>query len=107
MFESFIEYFNSSTDFLNSGIYDFFTELLAQFVEYYAISVIQAKIFFMQIGWGVASNLLQNLGLSASIDRAWGNLDYDLLSYLTFFRIPEALNILLQASVTRFILRLF
>jgi hypothetical protein len=107
MFEFFSTTYNSFVEFMNSGVYEFITEFLAVFVKYYFLAIIEAKIFFIGIAWGVAQNLFANLGLSDSINQAWGNLDSTLLSYLTFFRLPEALNIIIQASITRFVLNLF
>jgi hypothetical protein len=93
--------------FINEGIYDLLTEVFSQLVEWYVIAAIEFKIFVVVFLWGVAENLLANIELSSLINQAWANIDSQLMSYLTFLRIPEALNILLQASVTRFILRLF
>lgn len=107
MIDAIIDGYNFFNDFLNSGIYTFFTEFLAVLIEYYLISVIKTKIFFVTVGWSIAKNLIANIGLSAAINSAWGGIDQTLLSYLTFFRLPEAINILLQASTTRFILALF
>lgn len=107
MFEFFTTTYNSFVEFMNSGFYELVTEVLSVFTQYYLIWLIEAKIFFISIAWGVAQNLLINLELSQHINDAWGALDSKLLSYLTFFRLPEALNILIQASVTRFVLNLF
>lgn len=91
--------------FTGTGIYQFCTELAAYLVEWYVIGVINAKIFLAQFAWDVASNIMANLGLSSLIQQTWSNLDSRFLSYATFFRIPEAVNIILQAFVTKFTLR--
>lgn len=107
MFEFLTESYNSFVEFMNSGFYELVTEVLAVITQYYVIGLIEAKIFFIGIAWGIAENILVNLQLSQMINDAWGALDSDLIAYLTFFRLPEALNIIIQASVTRFVLNLF
>ena len=107
VYDAITAFFVNFISFINEGIYSLLTEVFAQLVEWYVIAAIEFKIFVVGFLWGVAQNLLANIELSALINQAWSSIDSQLMSYLTFLRIPEALNILLQASVTRFILRLF
>ena len=105
--DSIIESISAFITFMNSGIYDFITSIFSAFVTWFTIASIKAKIFFIGIAWGVAENLLANFELSEHINHAWSDLDSTFLSYLTFFRIPEAINIILQAAITRYVLGFF
>lgn len=62
------------------------------------------KIAALASFWGVAEAVIDQLNISGSLNSAWASIDSELMGYLTFFRIPEALNIILQARITRFIL---
>lgn len=107
MFELLSDAFNAVTTFMNEDVYNFFADMFASLVQVYLLAVIESKLFFIQFSWDIAKNLMTNLGLSSLINSSWSSLDSTLLNYLTFFRIPEAINVLLQASITRFILGLF
>lgn len=92
-------------EWVNVGIYDFATETFAYALEWLVVAKIELMIFITSFMWDVASNVITNIGLSGLINAAWGNLDSMLLNYLTFFRIPDCLNIIIQALVTKFSMR--
>lgn len=104
--EALVESFFVLMEFIGTGIYDFVVEVFAYAVEWLAITKIQFLIFITQFSWDIASNIIANLGLSAAINSSWSTLDSDLLGYLTFFRIPEAINILIQAYIAKFVMRM-
>lgn len=56
--------------------------------------------------WSVAEAVLIQLDISGPLQSAWGSIDAELMGYMTFFRIPDAFNIILQARITRFILNM-
>lgn len=101
-----MEWLASIVEWLNTGIYDFFTDLVAYAVEWFVIAKINFMIFITEFMWHVARNIIANIGLSELINSSWSSLDSTLLSYMTFFRLPDCLNIILQGAVTRFALRL-
>lgn len=87
---------------INSWLESVFIELSSWVVVWY----INAKIYAIQVAWSIAQSVLANTNISALIKNAWSGLDSTLVGYLTFFRLPEAINIMLQAHVTRFSMRL-
>lgn len=98
------DFFQMISDWLDNGIYDFFEEVYAQVLTWVVVWYIKCKIFAVTFAWGVAYNVLVNIGLSSAITSAWSGVDSTLLGYLTFLRLPECINLLLQALVTRFVL---
>lgn len=102
--ESFVEAINYGLTWLSTGIYDFADEFLKQATAYYVIAVIKAKIAALGFAWDVAKIVLQNIGLSQYISNAWTSFSPQMLGYLSFFKVPEALNIVVQAYVTRIVL---
>ncbi|MBU3068780.1 DUF2523 domain-containing protein [Aestuariicella sp. G3-2] len=88
-------------------IYDFVDSVFERLLVWLAVFYIEIKISIITLAWDVAGGVLSTLNISSTIDTAWAGLDSKVLGYITFFRIPEALNIILQAGVTKFILRGF
>lgn len=101
-----VDGFNAIIEFINQGIYDFFKELLARFVIWYTITLIEFKIWAIQFAWDIAKQVLIDLNFSAFINQAFSAIDSRIVSALTFFRIPECINILASAAVTKYILRM-
>lgn len=93
-------------NWFTDDIYDFVTEAFAYAIEWIVVGALQFKIWFAQFAWDIASNIMANIGLSQAINDAFAALDIQMIAYLTFFRLPEAINILFQALVTKFTIKL-
>lgn len=102
--DSFIDAIQYILDWLSTGIYVFFEEAFKEATAWYVVAVVKAKIYMVGFAWDVAKIVLENIGLSQFINTAWGSLNPKLIGYLTFFKMPEALNIVIQAYATRFVL---
>lgn len=98
------DFFNAILDFFKSGIYDFFTEWFASFVIWSTVAMMKAKLAAISFAWDVAQEVLSQLGISTYLSAAWAQLDSDVLNALTFFHVPDAVNIILSAKTTRFVL---
>lgn len=103
--EQLINFINDLSEFVNSGIYDFITETLSQLVIYLSISAIQLKIYFVTISWGVAQEIINSFNISSLVSQAWSGIPSPIFDTLNFFRIPDALNVVLNASVTKYAMR--
>lgn len=88
-------------DWLNNGIFLFFDEFFKQLVAWLVVAKLQFMLWTLQFSWGVASTIIVNLNLGAYIQQAFASLDSQLLGYLNFFKIPESINLILQAYITR------
>lgn len=91
-------------DFLNSGLFDFVDDMFSSISVWVATWYFKAKIEMLTFAWDLASVLIDQLNISAVISQHWSSLDPELLWFLTRYNIPEALNMVLNAAVTRFIL---
>lgn len=98
-------FFNDVSEFQNSGIYTFCTELFAQFVIYVTVAIIEFKIYAITFAWDVAKEVITQLNLSNSLTSAWSLIDSKTLQILSFFNIPDAINIIVSAKITKFVLR--
>lgn len=104
--DSFIDAIQYFLDWTSTGIYEFTEQALKEATAWYVVGVVKAKIYMIGFAWDVAKIVLQNIGLSQFINATWGNLSPQLIGYLTFFKVPDALNVLIQAYVTRFVLNI-
>ena len=86
---------------LNSGIYGFVEEAFKELTAWFVVMKIKTMIFMLHFSWGVASTIMENLNLGSYINSAFSSLDSRLMSYITCCRVPESLNLILQAIITR------
>jgi hypothetical protein len=91
-------------DWVNGGITQWFQGAIGWVFTKLLIWWIETKIWSMQFAWGVAQAVLTSTNISQTIRDAWGLLPGSVLSALTLFRVPEAVNILLSAVIARFTL---
>jgi hypothetical protein len=92
-------------DFLYVGIYEFIEEVMQELVAWLVIAKLQTMLFLMEFSWGVAKQILINLNIGDYIQEGFSNLDPVLMGYLNFFRVPESLNLIVQAIATRVTLK--
>lgn len=93
------------SDFVSTGIYQVLVKFTAWFIKWYMVGWWSAKLAALTFSWSVAQELINSLNLSEYINNAWGSLESRTLSMLVFFRVPEAVNIILSAAVTKFVFR--
>ena len=91
-------------DFRSTGIYQFFTKWFAEFVKWIMVAWYKTKLQALVFSWDIAQEILSSLDISNAINSAFSNLDSNVVSILSFFRIPEAINIVLSAYTTRLVM---
>ena len=101
--ETVIDFFNMVVD--QAGTFgDTLDAYWERALYWIVIAYLKIKLIMMESAWGIAKTLIEGLGISAVIDSAWSSLDSQLLQAFTYLRIPESLNMLLNAYVTRFVM---
>ncbi len=70
------------------------------------IAYLEAKLYMLEIAYEIASALIETIGLSDAINAAWSNIPVNARAVLTYLKIPEGINMIISAFVTRFILGL-
>ena len=100
-----ILFFQYIWDFLTTGIYDFAKEIMVIATKAALYSFIQMQIFALQVAYEAAQDIVSNIGITQQIRQMYSGLPGEVLSGLSFFGIPQALNILFSAFSTRFVLR--
>jgi hypothetical protein len=92
-------------EFIYSGIYEFVEEVMQELVAWMVIAKLQGMLFMMEFSWGVAKQIMINLNIGDYIQTGFNGLDPVLMGYLNFFRVPESINLIVQAIATRVTLK--
>lgn len=68
------------------------------------IAYLEIKIMLLEFVSGIAETIVINSGISDALLGAWGGVSGDTLAVFSYLGIPDALNMILSAVITRFIL---
>lgn len=93
------------SNFFQTDLIVLLTKFTAWFVQWSVVALWKAKLALLGFSWGVAQQIMSNLNISSYLNGAWSSLNSSVLSMLTFFRIPDAVSMILSASVTKFVFR--
>lgn len=96
----------SFVEFLNVGIVDFFISLGQYIMDSLECLFLKIALLMLNFLWAIVRVLLVDLNISGRLGASIGLFNSDVGAMLLFFRIPEALNMILAAFVTKFVLRL-
>ena len=94
-------------DFITTDSYTYLQEFVAWMTIKVVIFYFTIKLYSLQFFWGVGLSIIDQLSISTYINQYWGLLDSQVLALATFLKIPEGLNFLMNARITRFIMDLF
>lgn len=100
-----IAFFQAIWDFLLQGIYDFVKDAFVVATKAAIYAWFTGLVFLLDVSFTVAKELIESLGLSAQLRSMFGMLPPDVSSALSFFGVPQALNIIFSALATRFCMR--
>ncbi|SFB90495.1 DUF2523 family protein [Pseudoalteromonas denitrificans] len=92
-------------EFFTTGIYDFVVEAYAWVIIKIAAFQLKATIASIEFAWDIAKEIITQLNISAEMQVALERLPPDVVSKLNFFNVINGLNLLLNAFVTRFVMR--
>lgn len=98
---SIVDGINYLLDWLQNGIYVFFEDWFKEAVAWFVIAQIKFKIWAVQFSWEVAKTIMLNLNIGGLLQSGFNQVDPVLLGYLNYFRVPESINLIVQALLTR------
>lgn len=104
--ETIIEFFNMAMAGL-SGVGDQFDSWADRATLWAVVGYLNVKLFMLDMSYSIASVMIENIGISSYIESAWESLDSSILSVFTYLRIPDGLNAIISAAMTRFVMDLF
>lgn len=99
------EFFDYIRDWLESGVYTFFTELVAYLIEAATLGYINFLKFVIPFAWGVAKVIIQDLNISSLVNSAWSDLPDLSRAVLTALKVPEIINLVISGAVTKYVLK--
>lgn len=94
-------------DFLNNDIYGFVQEAFGWVTIKLVVFYFYIKLESLKFFWGVGLSILDQLNISSTINAYWDLLDSNLLALATYLKIPECLNLIINARLTRFLMDFF
>ncbi len=95
------------TNFFHTGLFKFIEDFMVWLGSWVVVFVVKAKIQALGFAWAVAKNLLLSLNISTQLQGFMSSLPLTLHSFINLFKIPEAINLIVSAYSTRFVLRIF
>lgn len=100
------EFLQSISDFVTTGIYTFFEEAAKYGITTLLIWWVKAQIWGITFAWEIGQSVLSAFNVAGKVASAFAGLPGDVSAGINFFRIPEAINILLSAGATRFVMNM-
>lgn len=101
--DSLVDFANIIINAMNNSM-NSFDSFFDRAVLWLVITYFEIKLHAFKFAATLAQALIQNVGLANTIQMAWSSIDSRIVSVLNYCRVPDALNLILSAYVTRFIL---
>ena len=104
-FDQIISFFQWLWTFFAQGVYDFVKDGLVVATKAAMVGALQTFLLLIDVSFTVANDLIEGLGVGQLVRSMYAALPAPIASALSFFGVPQALNIIFVAAVTRFCMR--
>jgi hypothetical protein len=101
--ENIIEFLNYCIDSL-SNFSDNSDTYWEGVIIWLTITFLEIKTAMIEIAYSIASSYIAAIGISDAMNAAWSSVGGDMMAVLSYLRIPESINMILSAFITRFVL---
>jgi hypothetical protein len=101
--------FDIMTDISNwfeNGLYESADSIFQRMAAWVIVWIIDAKLFMLGLGLEVAEVFIDAIGISQFLNSSFSSLDNQTANFVTYLKIPEAVNLLISAYTTRFVMGL-
>lgn len=99
------EFLDFISTWLNETIYTFFVDATAYVFSTLILLWWKLQIGGLEFAWDIAKGVIQALGLNTYLQNAWAAIPAESMAGLQFFRVPESVNLLLTAGMTRLVMK--
>lgn len=106
LFVSVPDFFIIISFFLDYGIIDFSKAALDYIQESFICLYLKLVLLMLNFYWDILKALIIDLNISGKLATSFGGFDNNIVNTILFFRIPEAIDMILAGLITRFVLRL-
>lgn len=100
-----IQFFQAIWDFITTGIYDFVKAAFVLATKVAIYSYFQGLKFALEVSYEVFEELVNEIGISDTVQQYYNMLDADVRSTLAFFGVPDAFMLIFSAIGTRWTLK--
>ena len=94
------------TAWFSNGLYESADSIFQRIAAWVIVWMLEAKLFMLSLGLEIAELFIDALGISEVLNSAFASLDSKVANFVTYLKIPEAINILISAYTTRFVMGL-
>lgn len=98
-------FFTDVWAFLDEDLPNFFKRALAYIIEKITLMLITIELESIKLAWSVAESILENFQIGSKLASAANGLPQDVKAALVDMRFFDALNIIIQALVARYVMR--
>lgn len=91
--------------YFESDVPNFIQRMYSYYIEYITIGYIAVKIEMVKLSWSVAERILENYDIASRIIAQAQALPQDVKAMLIDIRFFDGLNFIIQAGVSRFVMR--
>jgi hypothetical protein len=103
--EQLIHFANVILDNLNVAK-DTFDTFADRAVLWLIIAYFKIKLSMLSFAYDISSAIIASIGLQNALQASWSSIDSEIVAVLNYCRVPDALNLILSAFVTRFVLNI-
>lgn len=100
-----IDFFNNIIDFLSTGIYDVLKEFVAYILSNLLLGYLKFQLVALEFFWDVGGRMLDDLQVNDLLAGAFDMLPVDIKQMAYFFRLPESINLIVNAFMTKYVMR--
>ncbi len=90
-------------DWIYTGIYDFVVDTAAYLIALSVKATLYSTLALIDFSWDIAQQLLSDLGISQFLNSMYSQFNFQIMEILLYFRIPEFINTILGAHMTKFV----
>ncbi len=80
-------------------------DAISYFIQAGTVAAIQAQMWLMGLAWDIAKDILDDLNFMGQVTMALSNLPPMAQGIIYFFKIPDFLNTIATAGVTKYVMR--
>ena len=91
--------------YFESDVPNFIQRMYSYYIEYITVGYIAVKIEMVKLSWSVAERILENYDIASRIISQADALPQDVKAMLIDIRFFDGLNFIIQAGVSRFVMR--
>lgn len=100
------DFYTDVWTFLDNDVPSFFERMVAYLIEQFTYIRIAAQLESMKVAWGVSKAIMENFQIASKVASAADSLPSDVKTALVQSRVFDGFNIVIQALIARYVMRI-